>query len=122
MRLRHGLFALLHAGVPGYALGLVDGQDCCRKQHHETAAGVQQDHRAPFRHSIPFPKTELQNPVKSNPVRRLLLALGLALAAPLPGTKVFTVNLNAIVAGAVTGDYAYLPGSPSPGELSISRT
>lgn len=45
-----------------------------------------------------------------------------SLAAPLPGTPGFTVNVSAGMAGAATGHYSYLPGSPSPGELSISRT
>jgi hypothetical protein len=47
---------------------------------------------------------------------------GASLAAPLPGTVAFAVpdpsagRLQAVAA------YAYVPGSPSPGELSISRT
>jgi hypothetical protein len=47
---------------------------------------------------------------------------GASLAAPLPGTVAFAVpdpsagRLQAVAA------YAYVPGSPSPGDLSISRT
>jgi hypothetical protein len=47
---------------------------------------------------------------------------GASLAAPQPGTVAFAVpdpsagRLQAVAA------YAYIPGSPSPGELSISRT
>jgi hypothetical protein len=47
---------------------------------------------------------------------------GASLAAPQPGTVAFAVpdpsagRLQAVAA------YAYVPGSPSPGELSISRT
>ena len=45
-----------------------------------------------------------------------------SLAAPLPGTAVLAVNNNpgALLVGA--GRWSYLPGSPSPGELCISRT
>ncbi|MBO1268011.1 hypothetical protein [Arthrobacter cavernae] len=45
-----------------------------------------------------------------------------SLAAPLPGTTVLAVNVNAGVASPATVRYSYVPGSPSPGELSISRT
>lgn len=45
-----------------------------------------------------------------------------SLSVPLPGTAVFGVISNARAPGAVPGSYSYLPGSPSPGELSISRT
>ncbi|MDQ0819760.1 hypothetical protein QFZ79_002050 [Arthrobacter sp. V4I6] len=45
-----------------------------------------------------------------------------SLSAPLPGTVVFSVISNAGAPGAVLRSYSYLPGSPSPGELSISRT
>lgn len=45
-----------------------------------------------------------------------------SLSVPLPGTAVFGVIPNATAPGAVSGSYSYLPGSPSPGELSISRT
>lgn len=45
-----------------------------------------------------------------------------SLAAPLPGTRGVAVNVNAGVTDAATGHWSYLPGSPSPGELSISRT
>jgi hypothetical protein len=45
-----------------------------------------------------------------------------SLTAPLPGTAVLAVNNNsgALLVGA--GRWSYLPGSPSPGELCISRT
>jgi hypothetical protein len=47
---------------------------------------------------------------------------GASLAAPLPGTVAFAVpDLSAARLQAVAA-YAYVPGSPSPGELSISRT
>jgi hypothetical protein len=45
-----------------------------------------------------------------------------SLPVPLPGTAVFGVISHARAPGAVPGSYSYLPGSPSPGELSISRT
>ena len=45
-----------------------------------------------------------------------------SLSVPLPGTAVFGVISNATAPGAVPGSYSYRPGSPSPGELSISRT
>jgi hypothetical protein len=49
-------------------------------------------------------------------------ALPGSLSAPLPGTAVFAVRVRAGAPAAPTGHWAYLPGSPSPGELSISRT
>ena len=45
-----------------------------------------------------------------------------SLTAPLPGTTLFGVIPGAGPAAALEGLYSYLPGSPSPGELSISRT
>lgn len=45
-----------------------------------------------------------------------------SLSVPLPGTAVFGVIATATAPGAVPGSYSYRPGSPSPGELSISRT
>lgn len=45
-----------------------------------------------------------------------------SLAAPLPGITGFGVNDRAGMSSTVTARNAYLPGSPSPGELSISRT
>ncbi|MBT2551479.1 hypothetical protein [Arthrobacter sp. ISL-5] len=45
-----------------------------------------------------------------------------SLSVPLPGTAVFDVVSNARAPGALPASYSYLPGSPSPGELSISRT
>lgn len=45
-----------------------------------------------------------------------------SLSVPLPGTAVFDVASNARAPGALPATYSYLPGSPSPGELSISRT
>jgi hypothetical protein len=45
-----------------------------------------------------------------------------SLSVPLPGTAVFGAISNARAPGEVTGFYSYFPGSPSPGELSISRT
>jgi hypothetical protein len=45
-----------------------------------------------------------------------------SLSAPLPGTAVFGIISNARAPGRVPGLFSYLPGSPSPGELSISRT
>lgn len=45
-----------------------------------------------------------------------------SMAAPLPGTAGFAVNVNAGVGDATAVRWSYLPGSPSPGELSISRT
>jgi hypothetical protein len=45
-----------------------------------------------------------------------------SMAAPPPGTLVLGISNNTAPAGAVTGQRSYLPGSPSPCELSISRT
>ena len=45
-----------------------------------------------------------------------------SMAAPPPGTLVLGISNNTVPAGAVTGQWSYLPGSPSPCELSISRT
>ena len=45
-----------------------------------------------------------------------------SMAAPPPGTLVLEISNNAAAAGAVNGQWSYLPGSPSPCELSISRT
>jgi hypothetical protein len=45
-----------------------------------------------------------------------------SLTAPLPGTTVFGAVPAAGVTGGLPGAYSYLPGGPSPGELSISRT
>lgn len=43
------------------------------------------------------------------------------LAVPLPGVTPFAANVPAKLSAA-SATYAYLPGSPSPGELCISRT
>lgn len=45
-----------------------------------------------------------------------------SLAAPLPGTGIITRNTNAAMPSAIGVRWSYLPGSPSPGELCISRT
>jgi hypothetical protein len=45
-----------------------------------------------------------------------------SLAAPLPGTTVVEVSPGSQDDGIVPGLWSYIPGSPSPGELSISRT
>ena len=45
-----------------------------------------------------------------------------SLAAPLPGTEIIARNTNAAVPSAIGPRWSYLPGSPSPGELCISRT
>lgn len=45
-----------------------------------------------------------------------------SLAAPPPGTLVLGISNNTATAGAGSGHWSYLPGSPSPCELSISRT
>lgn len=45
-----------------------------------------------------------------------------SLAAPLPGTGIITRNTNAAMLSAIGQRWSYLPGSPSPGELCISRT
>ncbi|MFP3461344.1 hypothetical protein R5O87_10880 [Arthrobacter globiformis] len=45
------------------------------------------------------------------------------LTAPAPGTSALgTAVVRAGPAGPVSGGYAYLPGTPSPCQLSISRT
>jgi hypothetical protein len=44
------------------------------------------------------------------------------LAAPSPATTVFGVIPKAGATGTFRGDWSYLAGTPSPGELSISRT
>lgn len=45
-----------------------------------------------------------------------------SLAAPLPGTGIIARNTNAGTPGSISARWSYLPGSPSPGELCISRT
>jgi hypothetical protein len=45
-----------------------------------------------------------------------------SLAAPLPGAGIIARNTNAAMPGAIGLRWSYLPGSPSPGELCISRT
>lgn len=45
-----------------------------------------------------------------------------SLASPSPGSTVFGVLPPTGAAGTVRGDWSHVPGTPSPGELSISRT
>jgi hypothetical protein len=45
-----------------------------------------------------------------------------SLSAPMPGTAVFGKIRDPGAPGAAPVLYSYLPGGPSPGELSISRT
>ena len=45
-----------------------------------------------------------------------------SLSAPLPGTTVFGAIPVTAAQGTVASTYAYLPGSPSPGDLCLSRT
>lgn len=45
-----------------------------------------------------------------------------SLDAPLPGTGIIARITSTGPAGAVSARWAHLPGSPSPGELCISRT
>ncbi|KQR75342.1 hypothetical protein ASF98_05805 [Arthrobacter sp. Leaf337] len=45
-----------------------------------------------------------------------------SLAAPLPGTGIIGRNTNTGTLATISARWAYLPGSPSPGELCISRT
>lgn len=45
-----------------------------------------------------------------------------SLSAPHPGAAGFGIISHAGAAGAAGGGWSYQPGSPSPGELSISRT
>lgn len=45
-----------------------------------------------------------------------------SLSVPQPGTAVFGIISNTRAPGAVSHSCSYLPDSPSPGELSISRT
>jgi hypothetical protein len=45
-----------------------------------------------------------------------------SLAAPLPGTGIIARNANAGTPGTISAWWSYLPVSPSPGELCISRT
>ena len=45
-----------------------------------------------------------------------------SLSAPMPGTAVFSVDSGAGAARTAPGLWSYLPDTPSPGELSISRT
>lgn len=45
-----------------------------------------------------------------------------SLAAPLPGTGIIARNPNAGTPSTISARWFYLPGSPSPGELCISRT
>jgi hypothetical protein len=50
------------------------------------------------------------------------LAKNGSLFVPLPGKGVFGSISNARAPRTVPLAYSYLPGSPSPGQLSISRT
>ncbi|MHA7221750.1 hypothetical protein ACX80S_05445 [Arthrobacter sp. RHLT1-20] len=45
-----------------------------------------------------------------------------SLAAPLPGTGIIARNTNTGTQSTISARWSYLPGSPSPGELCISRT
>ena len=45
-----------------------------------------------------------------------------SLAAPLPGTGIIARNPTAATQSTISALWSYLPGSPSPGELCISRT
>ncbi|MDI3213959.1 hypothetical protein [Arthrobacter sp. AL12] len=45
-----------------------------------------------------------------------------SLAAPLPGTGIIARNNNAGTQSTISALWSYLPGSPSPAELCISRT
>ena len=45
-----------------------------------------------------------------------------SLAAPLPGAGIIARNTNAGTQNTIGTRWSYLPGSPSPGELCISRT
>ena len=45
-----------------------------------------------------------------------------SLAAPLPGTGITARNTTAGTQSTISARWSYLPGSPSPGELCISRT
>ncbi|MFF1386239.1 hypothetical protein ACFVWT_22040 [Arthrobacter sp. NPDC058288] len=45
-----------------------------------------------------------------------------SLAAPLPGTGVIARDTNTGTLATISARWSYLPGSPSPGELCISRT
>jgi hypothetical protein len=45
-----------------------------------------------------------------------------SLAAPLPGTGIIARNINTGTLATISARRSYRPGSPSPGELCISRT
>lgn len=45
-----------------------------------------------------------------------------SLAAPLPGAGIIARNVNTGTLATIGARWSYLPGSPSPGELCISRT
>jgi hypothetical protein len=45
-----------------------------------------------------------------------------SLAAPLPGTGISFRNPNTGALATISARWSYLPGSPSPGDLCISRT
>ena len=45
-----------------------------------------------------------------------------SLAAPLPGTGIIASHTDAGTQSTISARWSYLPGSPSPGELCISRT
>ncbi len=45
-----------------------------------------------------------------------------SLAAPLPGTGIIARNTTTGAFATTSARWSYLPGSPSPGELCISRT
>lgn len=45
-----------------------------------------------------------------------------SLAAPLPGAGIIARNVTSGTLATISARWSYLPGSPSPGELCISRT
>lgn len=45
-----------------------------------------------------------------------------SLAAPLPGTVIVSRNMTTGTLSAFSAQWSYRPGSPSPGDLCISRT
>lgn len=98
-----------------------------------SAADAPAGHRAPDGHAHPvFVQDTTGQPsdpcpgnchsIQATTACCTLSAKAGSLTAPLPGTTMFGAVPAADPPRSIPPRYSYLPGSPSPGELSISRT
>ena len=92
-----------------------DGHDGHRRRPHPA---LEQDATA----QPPKPCPGTCHSIRVTAASCTLSATGGTMSAPLPGSTVFGAIPDADHAGSVPRPYSYLPGSPTPGELSISRT